>query len=106
MLRLVLIRRSPRGLGRPMFLYRGLIFLWGGFRKGFSLDLDLKLRLLSLIQTKSVVLDLADFTKQQNLSFGPQSLPGNGLNFCKQRLKYGCHKFLSTSQFEIVVNKV
>ena len=26
-----------------------------GFRKGLSLDLDLKLRLLSLIQTKSVV---------------------------------------------------
>ena len=35
-------------------------------------DLDLKLRLLSLIQAKSVVLD-SDFTKQQNLSFGPQS---------------------------------
>ena len=44
-----------------------------GFTKGLSLDLDLKLRLLSLIQAKSVVLDLADFTKQQNLSFGPQS---------------------------------
>ena len=30
--------------------------------------LDLKLRLLSLIQAKSVVLDLADFTRQQTLA--------------------------------------
>ena len=40
-----------------------------GFTKGLSLDLDLKLRLLSLIQAKSVFLDLADFTKQQTLGF-------------------------------------
>ena len=40
------------------------------FTKGLSLDLDLKLRLLSLIKAKSVVLNLVDFTKQQTLSFG------------------------------------
>ena len=41
-----------------------------GFTKGLSLDLDLRLRLWSLTQAKYVVLDLADFTKQQTLSFG------------------------------------
>ena len=35
-----------------------------GFTKGLSLDLDLKSRHLSLNHAKSVVLDLADFTKQ------------------------------------------
>ena len=41
-----------------------------GFTKGLSLDLDLNLRLLSLIQAKSLVLYLADFTKHHTLSFG------------------------------------
>ena len=40
-----------------------------GFTKELSLDLDLKSRHLSLNHAKSVVLDLADFTKQQLLSF-------------------------------------
>ena len=41
-----------------------------GFTKGLSLDLDLKLRLLSLILAKFVVLDLEDFTKLQSLRLG------------------------------------
>ena len=41
-----------------------------GFTKGLSLNLELKLRLLSLIHANSMVLDLAIFTKQQNLSYG------------------------------------
>ena len=40
-----------------------------GFTKGFSLDLDLKSRHLSLNHAKFVVLDSADSTKQQLLSF-------------------------------------
>ena len=40
-----------------------------GFTKGLSLDLDLKSRHLSLNHAMSLVLDLADFTKQQLLSF-------------------------------------
>ena len=32
-------------------------------RKGLGVDLDLKLRLLSIIQAESVVLDLVDLTK-------------------------------------------
>ena len=55
-----------------------------GFTKGLSLDLDVKLRHLSLIHVKSVILDLVDFTKQQPLSLA-KSWASN-FNFCKQRL--------------------
>ena len=60
--------------------------------KGLSLHIDLKLRLLSLIQAKSVVLDLADFTNQQTLKSQTLSLglkvkfTWSGPNFCKQRI--------------------
>ena len=57
------------------------------FTKGLSLDLVLKLRLLSLIQAESVVLDLADFTKQQTLSLGLKvKCTWERVNFCKQKL--------------------
>ena len=31
-------------------------------------------------------------------------LVGSGLKFCKQRLKYGCHNFFSTSKIEVSKN--
>ena len=56
------------------------------FTYGLSPDLYLKLRLLSEHEAKSVILDLEGLTKMPSLS-----LHRNGLNFCKQRLKYGRH---------------
>ena len=40
----------------------------GRFPKGLSPDLDLKLKLLVLVQVTFVTLDLADFTKYQILN--------------------------------------
>ena len=33
-------------------------------------------------------------------------LAGSGLNFCKQRLKHGCHNSFLTSKFEMAETKV
>ena len=59
--------------------------------KGLSLDSDLILSLLSLIQAKCMVLDFVDFTKQIILSFEEVwdlelSLPRSGLNFVNKDL--------------------
>ena len=61
--------RRPEKAGLDRFgsasLSRGLVPDPGvSFTKGLSLDLDLKSRHLSLNHATSVVLDLADFTKQ------------------------------------------
>ena len=58
-----------------------------------------------------MVLDLEDFTSQQTLSFGyvlgsKLNPLGHGLNYSKQRLKFGCHKFLSISKFEMSVYEI
>ena len=50
-----------------------------GSTKGLNPHLDLKLRLLFLIQTKPVVIDLKEFHKATK--FLP-SLSRSGLNFC------------------------
>ena len=64
------------------------------FTKGLSPDLGLKLRLLSYNEAKTVVLDLRGFHKAAKSRLW-LSLPGSGLNFCKQRLQYDCHIFFS-----------
>ena len=56
-----------------------------------------------------MVLGSMDFTLQISVSFTQVlglelSLPGSGLNFCEQRLKYGSHIFFSTSKFKMPEN--
>ena len=56
---------------------------WGKFHKK---NLDLTLRLLSLLKAKSVVLE--GVTKMLSLSFGLVYLGVGLINFCKQRLEF------------------
>ena len=80
----------------------------GSFTKELIPNLNLKLRLLSLIRAKAVVSDIADSknnAKQIILNFGlvsdlEFSLLGSGLYFCKQRFKYGHCKFFPTSDLK------
>ena len=60
-------------LGNGFNLESCYLFLgnsWDQLLKGFSLDTDLNLILLSLIQAKLVVFELTDLTKQIILIFG------------------------------------